>query len=1538
MSAPSTAVVGLGAEITWTEPAAAGGLPIIGYKVFLRTGSGAFLLETTYCAVATTSCTVPLLALQQSPWGLALGALVQVKVRATNLLGDSVDSSPNTAGALIETVPSSPPVAPLRNALTGTSSITVDYHPLAGAARGGAPILSYELQWDQGSAGATWVSLVGAASDSVLTQFTVQDAQDPAYVVSGTVYEFRYRARNRQGWGAFSSATSIMAAAEPGQLSPVATAMNGANVRLAWTTADQPSYSDGGQPITAFEVRILGAGGVPRSGAPIYCASSPQMLASRLCEIPMAALTAQAGLYRLPLGRLIQATVAARNSVGLGPFSALNSVGVLAQTAPLAPASPPTRDPASTQRALVVHYPFPVTTQPLPGFEDGGSTLLSLNLQWDQGSAGAAWVTLVGESPRATTDSYTVLLAQDGSDAGRTYKFRARAYNIHGWGPFSAPADVLAADFPGVVDGARIAKVGGTDVELSWRSPEPNGSPVDAFAVEIRAADGTYHEETTWCSGAVDPASVGEASCRVPMAAFSSAPWLLPLGSAISFRVSARNAIGWQSTPSSSPTGLVLVETAPPGSPAPLGLDLSQTSESQVRLVIPEIPDSATAANGGSPILSYGLEWDAGSAGAGFTALAGEASDSLQRAFVIPGLSAGAAYEFRYRVRSVHGWGGYSAVLVAIAARPPDAPAQPVTSNTGTSVRVAWTEPYSGGSPITALLIEIRAADGVSFAAQPLYCNGLTDTTVLAQGYCAIPTSALRAAPHNLPQGALVVARLRASNAVGSSPYSDDGVLPGVSYADVRTVPHTPPSPPARGPATSTGQIEVVVPALTGALTGGSPILSYEIEYDAASAGASWTELQGYSSNSLSLSVVKPGLPAATVFQVRYRARNAFGWSASYSEVAAIATVASPGAVPAPSITATKVGTNVRVAWAAAADNGSPVSRYEVLFATRPSASPVFAEETAFCDGGEAAVLLAQECTIPMSRFWLSTTASPFQYVAGEAISLRVRAWNALGAGPFSGDATGPTVETPPDTPPLPPAREEAGTSTSQISVTMPEIVSGSLAAGGASVSSYNLEWNQGSGTTFYEVVGQTADNLDRVVTVASLVAGHTYTFRYRIQNIHGWSPGYSPTAQIMAAKTPSAPAAPSTALAGATVTITWAAPADNGAPILSYVVEIQGSAGDWLLETTDCDGADPATRDAASCSLPQATLTDPAGPFRLSRGELVVARVAAANTLGQGDPSPPNSVGARIQTLPAAPHGLTAGAATSASEIELLWAPLVTDEERGGVLGEVAITSYQVDWDAGSATGPWAELVGLSSAYTGTDFTTSPADPAQVLVPGRTYRFRVRAQNAQGWGGYSATLSILAAGVPEQMAMLSVADVAGLPSVRVEWTAPDAHGSPLTAYEVRLLSASAGAYYEASECDTAAALASGGLHCEVLMSTLREPPFSLSLGDPIVAIARAANALGWSPLYSEPNSGLAVTVQEAPDAPASAPVEVSAGPQSLTVEMPLVPTEHAGGSPLTSYNLQYDQGGPLGTGQPGAAADGDFVSLIGEVPDTNTA
>jgi hypothetical protein len=112
-------------------------------------------------------------------------------------------------------------------------------------------------------------------------------------------------------------------------------------------------------------------------------------------------------------------------------------------------------------------------------------------------------------------------------------------------------------------------------------------------------------------------------------------------------------------------------------------------------------------------------------------------------------------------------------------------------------------------------------------------------------------------------------------------------------------------------------------------------------------------------------------------------------------------------------------------------------------------------------------------------------------------------------------------------------------------------------------------------------------------------------------------------------------------------------------------------------------------------------------------------------------------------------------------------------------------------------------------------------------------------------------------------MVMLTVTDNAGLPSIRISWEAPSENGSPISAYEVKILSATPDVYYETlGECDGSDSVVAANLYCDISVSTLAASPFDLSRGDAIVAIARAENIVGWSPLYSEPNTGVAVTVQ----------------------------------------------------------------------------
>jgi hypothetical protein len=109
-------------------------------------------------------------------------------------------------------------------------------------------------------------------------------------------------------------------------------------------------------------------------------------------------------------------------------------------------------------------------------------------------------------------------------------------------------------------------------------------------------------------------------------------------------------------------------------------------------------------------------------------------------------------------------------------------------------------------------------------------------------------------------------------------------------------VPHKPVKGPSRGSETTTSQIHVVIEALVGNSTGGASILSYEIIYDRGSNGQEWQELKGFSSNDATLFAVRSGLIISTEYQVRYRAKNVFGWS-DYSDPTSIFTIMVPDQV-----------------------------------------------------------------------------------------------------------------------------------------------------------------------------------------------------------------------------------------------------------------------------------------------------------------------------------------------------------------------------------------------------------------------------------------------------------------------------------------------------------------------------------------------------------------------------------------------------------------------------------------------------------------
>jgi hypothetical protein len=87
-------------------------------------------------------------------------------------------------------------------------------------------------------------------------------------------------------------------------------------------------------------------------------------------------------------------------------------------------------------------------------------------------------------------------------------------------------------------------------VLLQWAVPADNGSPIDAYKVEILGEDGNYYEDSTYCGGVNLADVVLVAECTVPMSYLAEGPYSLIQGTQIKFRVTAQNGIGWQTAPS----------------------------------------------------------------------------------------------------------------------------------------------------------------------------------------------------------------------------------------------------------------------------------------------------------------------------------------------------------------------------------------------------------------------------------------------------------------------------------------------------------------------------------------------------------------------------------------------------------------------------------------------------------------------------------------------------------------------------------------------------------------------------------------------------------------------------------------------------------------------------------------------------------------------------------------------------------------------------------------------------------------------------
>jgi fibronectin type 3 domain-containing protein len=260
---------------------------------------------------------------------------------------------------------------------------------------------------------------------------------------------------------------------------------------------------------------------------------------------------------------------------------------------------------------------------------------------------------------------------------------------------------------------------------------------------------------------------------------------------------------------------------------------------------------------------------------------------------------------------------------------------------------------------------------------------------------------------------------------------------------------------------------------------------------------------------------------------------------------------------------------------------------------------------------------------------------------------------------------------------------------------------------------------------------------------------------------------------KLVPALVPTAPVSASATPANGSVKLTWVAPSNNGgAAIDTYQVQRKtSSAGPWT--------------NLASVS----GLSYTAGG--LTNGTTYHFRVRAHNLAGWGPFS--TVVSAVPRTVPTAPQTPTAQPGNAS--VQLSW---TAPSSNGGA----AIVNYHVQRATGSA-GPWATI----------DFPTTASDTAIYLVNGTKYYFRVRAQNAAGWGPWSTTVSATPRTAPT--APSSPKATPGSNYVKLSWSPPTSNGgASIDTYAVQRSTSSSGPWtnigFPAGTSYTATGLANG--------------------------------------------------------------------------------------------------------------------------------
>ena len=1161
------------------------------------------------------------------------------------------------------------------------------------------------------------------ANWTVKTLTTTGTTTDLTSLTNGTAYQVRVAAVNRSGTGAWSDTTTATPAKVPDAPSAPKLTKGARQLSVSWSAP-----ADNGEDITDYDVR--------------YCVNSTGCdAASEWTSLSGAAdpgTSTTATISNLTNGTTYQVQVRATNSVGDGSWSPSSSAAPEDK-----PAQPATPTLTYSNTSLGVSWTAPA---------DNGQDISDYDVQYractlstdltcaDSNTATweSTWTDRTGETNSDTSTSVTLSSLTNGT----AYQVQVRAANSVGESDWSTAADEYPSTVPGK-PAAPSLTVKDQSLGVSWSPPSSDGgAAVTGYKVgRCYTGCGT---DSNWT---VKTLNTNGTTTDVTG---------LTNGTAYQVRVAAVNRSGtgsWSDTATKTPADEPDAPGAPTVTAEHQGLGVAWTAPTDNGASISDYDVQYRACTATPKTCTTSPTWG------NWTDRSGETNSDTSTSVTLSSLTNGTAYQVQVRAGNSVGESAWSVSTKATpATQVPDAPAAPTVTARHQGLAVSWTEPSSEGSAITDYDVQYRACT----YSTDLTCSDSNtatwESTWTARTGETTSDTTTSVTLGSLTNGTAYQVQVRAANGIGESTWSaSTGGTPAIQSPDA--------------PATPTlthGDTSLSV-SWTAPAENGSSIRDYDVRYRACTLATDltcsnnstatwgdWTDRTGETATDTTASATLSNLTNGTAYQVQVRAANSVGestWSPSATETPSTKpekpVVTLSGVAGSPTVT--------RISWTVD-DGGAPITGYEIDYRCHPgegwAGGRPGAEEWTVAAG-----TTHRDSSIPECASKLSTTE--YRFI--------VRAKNkngTTGAYPFAKTTT-PSVSA---------SAITIGPATTQMTV------SWTASDGGLEISDHDVRYRQkdtNSGTPgdqpgSWTTLTSTDDpGTSTTATITGLTAGTTYQVQVRATNAMGTGSWSDSVNWPLRPTTP----APTVTARHLGLEVSWTAPAHNGTAITDYDVQYRKCTA-----SADECGRNPTwgpwtdrTGETTSDTATTATISG------LTNGIPYQVQVRATNIVGD------SAWSAAVQVVPAnqPPDAPAAPTLTiSQTSLGVSWTEPATNGQ--------PITDYDVQYRActlatdlacsntSTATwGAWTDRTGETASDTATTATISG------LTKATAYQVRVRAANAIGEGGWSASTTGIPAVVPAAPAgpTLTVKHQ----SLGVSWSAPaDDGGSAVTDYDVQ--------------------------------------------------------------------------------------------------------------------------------------------------------